>query len=285
MLDATFQFKPQQPVGILPSYIRSRGLIHATFQKGRNKTAISDLKEAGGYRLKFPKAEKCEAVIVNTGGGMAGGDHLHVSINVGEDANLMCSTQSAEKIYRSDSSVSLIESHLHLAERSHLVWIPQETILFEGARLNRHLVVTMTSSAHFVACEMMVFGRQAMGEVLRDAALFDHWDIRRDGQLIFADRLRMCGDLQSQLMCKAVGDGARSIATLLYINADAESRLDALRDHIHAYADANVEWGASAWDGILSLRALSSDPSALRHHMAQSLIYLNQCPLPRVWHC
>ena len=285
MLDATSRFKNLRSETGLPAYIRARGMIDASFRAGSNGTAIQDLKETGGYRVKFPHAHVCEAIIVNTGGGMAGGDHLHVSFDLGENTHVICSTQSAEKIYRSDGAVSVIVNQLHLADHAHLVWLPQETILFDKSRLRRQLSVNMSSSAQFLACEILVLGRHAMGETLRDAELVDHWDIRRDEQLVYAERLRLQGDLQNHLDRKAIGDGARSLATLLYVSQQAESRLDDFRNFMSQNPEDRVEWGASAWNGLLCLRALSSNPFALRRLMALCLTYFNQNPLPRVWHC
>lgn len=285
MLDATSRFENRRSETVLPAYIRARGMIDASFGPGRNGTTIHDLKESGGYRLKFPHAPICEAIIVNTGGGMAGGDHLHVSLNLGENAQVMCSTQSAEKIYRSDGAVSVVENRLQLADQAHLVWLPQETILFDRARLRRQLNVNMSSSAQFLACEILVLGRHAMGETLQDAELVDHWDIFRDEHLVYAERLRLQGDLQKHLKRKAVGGGARAIATLLYVSQNAESRLDDLRNFMSQNPEDCTEWGASAWNGLLCLRALSSNPFVLRRVMALCLTYLNQNPLPRVWYC
>ena len=285
MLDATSLFKNLRSETGLPAYIRARGMIDASFRSGSNGTAIQDLKETGGYRLKFPHAHVCEAIIVNTGGGMAGGDHLNVRLDLGENAHVMCSTQSAEKIYRSDGAVSMIVNRLHLADHAHLVWLPQETILFDRARLRRQLNVNMASSAQFLACEILVLGRHAMGETLQDAELVDHWDIFRDEHLVYAERLRLQGDLQKHLKRKAVGGGARAIATLLYVSQNAESRLDDLRNFMSQNPEDCTEWGASAWNGLLCLRALSSNPFVLRRVMALCLTYLNQNPLPRVWYC
>jgi urease accessory protein len=285
MLDATSRFKDLRFETGLPAYIRARGVIDASFKTGSNGTAIQDLKESGGYRLKFPHAQVCEATIVNTGGGMAGGDHLHMCLDLGKNAHVVCSTQSAEKIYRSDGAVSTIENRFHLADHAHLVWIPQETILFDRARLRRQLSVNMSSSAQFLACEILFFGRHAMGEILRDAEFFDHWDIRRDEHLIYAERLRLHGDVQKHLDRKAVGDGARAFATLLLVSQKAESRLDDFRNFMNQNPEDSVEWGASAWNGLLCLRALSSNPFVLRRLMVVCLTYFNQNPLPRVWHC
>jgi urease accessory protein len=285
MLDATSRFENQRSETVLPAYIRARGMIDASFGPGRNGTTIHSLKESGGYRLKFPHAPICEAIIVNTGGGMAGGDHLNVRLNLGKNAQVMCSTQSAEKIYRSDGAVSVIENRLQLADQAHLVWLPQETILFDRARLRRQLNVNMSSSAQFLACEILVLGRHAMGETLQDAELVDHWDIFRDEHLVYAERLRLQGDLQKHLKRKAVGGGARAIATLLYVSQNAESRLDDLRNFMSQNPEDCTEWGASAWNGLLCLRALSSNPFVLRRVMALCLTYLNQNPLPRVWYC
>jgi len=285
MLDVISPSDPLPLKSQLPAYIRARGLIAARLQDSGRGTRVFDLSEAGGYRLKFPHADPCEAMIVNTGGGMAGGDHLVLSLSLGPQAVAVCSTQSAEKIYRAERDRAEIAVTLTLDDAADLAWLPQETILFDGAQLHRQLSVDMAANATFMACETVVFGRSAMGETIREAHLSDHWDIRRNRRLVFAERLRLSGDMQALLDRLTVGAGARAIATMLYVAPDAEARLDEARTVLAVDDSAPVEWGASAWNGLLCIRGVSPEASALRRQTAQFLNRFRSSPLPRVWQC
>jgi urease accessory protein len=158
MLDVISPSDPPPLKSQLPAYIRARGILSARLQDSGRGTRVFDLSEAGGYRLKFPHADPCEAMIVNTGGGMAGGDHLALSLSLGPQAVAVCSTQSAEKIYRAERDRAEITVTLTLDDAANLAWLPQETILFDGAQLHRKLTLDMAANATFMACESVSTG-------------------------------------------------------------------------------------------------------------------------------
>lgn len=244
-------------------------------------TRLADLVEGGGYRIKFPDPERgLEAVIVNTGGGLLGGDRLALDIAVGEQADLMVTTQSAEKIYRAVAAPSEINTRLTVANEASLQWLPQEAILFSGACLTRTISADMAENSALMIAEAAVFGRLAMGEVLGQGLLADRWRIRRGGALAFAEDVRLEGPLAAMLDRPALGGGARAMATLVVLAPDAEGRLDRARDLMrHDGLDA----GASAWDGKLVVRLLASDPAPLRQAMAVLVGGLSGRPTPRFW--
>lgn len=241
---------------------------------------MSDLSESGGFRVKFPKGPACEAVVVNTAGGMTGGDALDIKIALAPGADAAVATQSAEKIYRSDGAETVVAADLRLGAGARLTWAPQETILFNGARLRRSLAVDMAGDAALLAAEIMVYGRAAMGETLTDAALADRWRVRRDGRLIFADDVRLSGDVAAALARPAVGNGAAAAATLLHVAPDAADRLEALRA-----SSSPCEWGAGTWNGMLCARFVGADAAAVRAGVVAALTLLGGRPPPRVWGC
>ncbi|HRQ81457.1 MAG TPA: urease accessory protein UreD, partial [Azospirillaceae bacterium] len=197
----------------LPAYIRAQGRVRLGFAANARGTHMADLSESGGFRVKFPKGRHCEAVVVNTAGGMTGGDALEMQITATAGAAATVVTQSAEKIYRSDGAETRIAAHVTLESGASLTWAPQETILFNGARVRRSLAVDMAEDAMLLAAETVVFGRTAMGETLTDACFADRWRVRRGGRLIFADDVRLSGDVAATLARPAVGNGARAAAT------------------------------------------------------------------------
>ncbi|HRJ60847.1 MAG TPA: urease accessory protein UreD, partial [Azospirillaceae bacterium] len=145
----------------LPAYIRAQGRVRLGFAANARGTHMADLSESGGFRVKFPKGRHCEAVVVNTAGGMTGGDALEMQITATAGAAATVVTQSAEKIYRSDGAETRIAAHVTLESGASLTWAPQETILFNGARVRRSLAVDMAEDAMLLAAETVVFGRTA----------------------------------------------------------------------------------------------------------------------------
>jgi urease accessory protein len=267
---------------IVPRSIRANGKITARFSAHASRSSVAELYEAGGYRMKFPKGPVCEGVIVNTGGGMAGGDRLALRITLEPEANIVLATQSAEKIYRADDEPAEVEVDLALAERSHLAWLPQETLLFSGARLRRQFRVDMAEDAALTLFEGVIFGRGAMGERLGEGLFRDSWRIRRGSKLVFADETRFDGPIADRLDRPAIGKGARSLATFLYIAPDAEQRLNDARE---ALTSVVCESGASAWNGMLITRFADRDPAALRQSAIGFLTQFRGASVPRVWQC
>ena len=287
---------PHSPVAAFPdppvpdALRRQRSVGHVALAVARmpgGATRTTDLAESGPLRLRLPRPEPgpMEAVLLNSAGGIACGDRFTVEARLGEGADLVLTTTAAEKIYRSDGPVTRLDVDLTLKSEAALAWLPQETILFDGARLARSFCAEIAPDARLTLFEALVFGRAAKGEVMRDGALTDSWRLRRAGRLTYADTFRLEADISTMLAKRAVAGGARAMATLLHLAPDAESRLDQARDLIQAAGCAalSVEAGASAWNGMLSLRLLGAEIGPLRLAAARILEGFRGRPLPRVW--
>ena len=269
----------------IPGRARARGEIRASFTAVGERTRLARVYETDGLRLRFPRtARGCEAVVVNTAGGVAGGDQAQLSFDCGPGTDVTITTQAAEKIYRAQSRMdddrAPIEVSLDIGAGSHTEWLPQETILFDQASLSRQLNVDMHADASVTLLESIVFGRLAMGETHTTGGLHDRWRVRRDGHLIFAEDLRLGGLIGETLARPACGNGARSVATLLHIAPDAEAHLESIRTRLE---DAPCEWGASAWNRFVLVRLLSASPEKVRAAILSLLSCLRDRDAPRVW--
>ena len=266
----------------LPGYVRGEGVLRMRFAPRPRGTEAIALRESGGFRVRFPRVGPCEAVMINTGGGMTGGDRLVVDITLEPGAEAIATTQSAEKVYRSTGAHTQVDVRLALEAGSRFAWLPQESILFDGARLSRRFTVDMADDARLTLAESVTFGRGAMGEEVRRGSLSDTWRMRRAGSLLFAENIRLDGDLASLLDRSAIGGGARAVATVLHVAPDAEARIDEARD---ALAHAESDCGASAWSGMMVVRFAAASPAVVRRDMARFLQAFRSGPLPRVWQC
>jgi urease accessory protein len=160
-----------------------------------------------------------------------------------------------------------------------LAWMPQETILFDGARLTRSIDVDLATDARLLLAEAIVFGRTAMGETVRDGSIADRWRVRRGGRLIHAESLRLDGVIAARLAEPAVARGRVAAATVLVVPGD-----DATVAAVHACGqDWRGEVGVSAWNGIALVRLCADDGAALRHDLGRVLRTLRGMPLPRLW--
>jgi urease accessory protein len=269
----------------VPAALRAQGRIEASFLRDADgRTQAASLEEAGGYRMRFPRRHArhapCEGALINTGGGMAGGDQLSVCLLAGEGTNVVVSTPAAERVYRSTGPDTAVDVALRLQAGARLAWLPQETILFAGARLARRLEVDLDASATLVVAEAAIFGRAAMAEKPGKGLFADRWRIRRDGRLIHAEQTRLDGPIAKLLARPAIGDGGTAVATAAMISPEAEDRIDAARI---ALRDAGCECGVSAWKGMLLARFVSRDPALLRADLVRFLLVAMRGELPRLW--
>jgi urease accessory protein len=262
--------------------IRVQGGVRATFACVNQKTRVAHLAEHGGYRMLFPRtnAARAEAVVINTGGGVVGGDRIAFDIGVETGANVAATTQAAERIYRSTGLFSEIDVRLKVAAGAQLAWVPQETILFSGARLKRRIGVEVASDGVVLLAESTVFGRIASGETMLGGQLHDVWRIRREGRLIFSEATRLDDVCKSALERPAVLRGASAAALLLYVGPAAEARLPSIREAMHGFRG---ETGASAWKGMLAVRCVAAAPEDMRYDVMRAIAILSGAPLPRVW--
>jgi urease accessory protein len=260
---------------------RARGLVRLNVNAVDDRTRRASLQESGSLRVRFPspEGEGLSAVLINTAGGIAGGDCFEIDISAGEGSRLTLTTAAAEKVYRAQNARSQLDITLTAASHAHLAWLPQETILFDRARLSRRLQVELADTSSLVLCEIVVFGRAAMGERMRHGEFIDRWRVRRGGKLVFAETVRLGGDLDATLAKAAVARGANAIGTALIVPGD-----DALVERVREIAeDLCGEVGISAWNGFAMARFCAQDAAHLRADMMKVLTRASPVPLPRLW--
>jgi urease accessory protein len=264
---------------------RTEGSVRLGFVRADGQTAIAGLRQSGSARVRFPKpaaGADPEAVLLNTAGGLTGGDHIDIEVTLAARCCATVTTAAAEKVYRALDGEAQIRVHIEVEGGARLAWLPQPTILFDKARLDRRTDVAVAGSATFLAVETLIFGRSAMGEEVSRGACRDAWRVRRDGRLVFADTFLVDGAVASVLDRAATLDGARAAATLLWVAPDAAARLDEVRGLLQ---DAPCAAGASTWNGLMAVRAAARDGRDLQTVLGQVITRLTGQPLPRVWQC
>jgi urease accessory protein len=250
------------------------------------ETVLADLRQAGCLKARFPRRVVpgwLDVVMLNTGGGVAGGDRLDLAFDIGAGARATIAAQAAERFYRAlaADAPSRVRTRLTVAAGAALEWLPQETILFDRSALDRRLVVDVAPDASFLGVETLVFGRAAMGETVRQGRLRDLIQVRRGGDLLLHDAIRMDGAMAALLGRSAIAAGAHVLATLVHVAPDAEAGLDPVRTAL-----GSAEAGASAWNGMLVARVLGQDSASVRRTVVAMLGVLRESrPLPRVWLC
>ena len=264
---------------------RTEGSVRLEFARRGEQTALAVLHQAGAARVRFPSpgaGASPEAVLLNTAGGLTGGDRIDIAVTLATGAEATVTTAAAEKIYRARDGEAQIGVKLALGAGARLAWLPQPTILFDQSRLDRRTEVALAGDAGLLAIETLIFGRAAMGEDVLRGACRDAWRVRRDGALVLADAFRVEGAIADGLNRPATLDGSRAVAMLLYVAPDAADRIDKARALLES---GEMIAGASTWNGLLLVRAMARDGRTLLQGIAPLAEWLSGRPLPRVWQC
>lgn len=260
---------------------RAHGRVAVTLAAAPGGVRRTATREEDALRVRFPNAcaDAPEAVLVNTAGGIAGGDRFAVDLGLEAGARLVVTTAAAEKVYRSPGADSRFDVTAALADGADLTWLPQETILFDRARLARTITIALAPTARLLLAETVVFGRAAMGEAVHDGLFTDRWRVRRSGRLIFAENFRVDGAISERLSEAAVAGGRTALGTLLVAPGD-DAAVEAVRAASGAFRG---EVGISTWNGIALARLAAHDGAALRHDLVVLLSALGRRALPRIW--
>ena len=208
----------------LASQPRARGAVRLASKPRDGQSVLARLHQSGSLKLLFPRSAgpHMQAVLVNTAGGVTGGDRLSVAAQAARETTLTLTTQAAERAYKAQQGETAhIRNHLTVESDASLHWVPQETILFQNAALNRRLTVDLGGTARLLCCEALIFGRMAMGERITSAHLRDEIRITRAGLPLFLDSFTLSGDIAAHLSRPTVAAGARAIASVIYIAPDA----------------------------------------------------------------
>lgn len=259
---------------------RARGEGRISTQIVDGRTRLAALYQEGCAKIRLPNThdESLQAVLINTAGGLTGGDRIDWQAEAAPGTRMVLTTQACERVYRSTGADARVATRLTVGAGARLDWLPQETILFENSRLDRTLDVDLAGDAKFCAVEAILLGREAMGEAARGAVLRDNWRIRRDGRLLHAEATRLSADPLERDGLSLL-DGALAFATVLYVGNDAERRLDPVRAMLAGRS------GASVIGERLIVRAMAESGLALRRIITPIIATLSGAgALPRLWH-
>ena len=282
-------FEPSQER--LPRLQRSDGaLVLALARDAAGATRIDDLYQRDPCRALFPSPEPgdiFQAVMLTTSGGLAGGDRIAAKISAGPRTRALVTTQAAEKVYRARAENTVFSVDLALHAGAWLEWLPQETILFDGARFRRETRITLAADARLLAAEIVVFGRAARGERLTAGHYLDRWRVERDGRLLWCDAVGWADDPAGALGHPAGFAGAGAMATVVFAGPTAPQHLASSRS---ALETARSRGGATVVNGLLVARFLADTAQTLRSDLAQLWCTLRveagKLPpvLPRTWY-
>jgi urease accessory protein len=261
---------------------RASGESRVAFDLRDGATRLSDLYQRDPCRVLFPQSEPGEppqAILLTTSGGVTDGDSLRMAIEIGPGASAVAATQAAEKIYRAAKGGAhcAIDVAVRVSEGASLEWLPQETIVFQGARLKRRTVAEVEPGGSLLACEMVVLGRAASGERFVSGLLLDSWSVRRTSRLMWTDTLRIEGETPD-----GAGFGtANALATVIGVWDDPQANFQKARSLLESAVE--VRAGVTLVNGVMVARLLG-EATVVRAATIRFLTDFRGRRLPRVWH-
>jgi len=270
--------KASRQSGVQP---RAHGRLQLSCARRGPKSEISKLHQKGSVKALFPRSPlgHLDAVFLNTAGGITGGDVYEYALDVGQGSSLRITSQAAERIYKAPpGQTGSLNVTARIEDGASLQWLPQETIVFDEARLRRTLTVEMSETAKVLCVEPIIFGRSAMGETVQSAQIWDDWRVRLGGDLIFADATRIDGEVHQTLSDAAIADGCVAMATILLVSGDADVKLKPLRRALGPSGGASL-----IREGVLFARVLASDGFSLRQSLIPAIEALTDMQIPKNW--
>ncbi len=266
-----------------------RAEIEFTYDGGR--TRLAHLDQSDPLRILFPDVaddEPFTGALVTTSGGLVGGDSLGILVHGAAGTASRIVGQAAEKVYRSLGADVTIEVKLDASDGAWLEWLPQETILFENARMRRATLADVGAGARMMAGEMIVFGRTAMGETMTQGLVRDSWEVRREGRLVWSDALHLDTELNATLNSAAGLGGASAYASMIYVGDDAPDSIDTARDLL-GEPEQGLYAAATCVGDVLIVRWLGANSLSLRNAYGdfwcgfRSRIAGYPAQMPRLW--
>jgi urease accessory protein len=296
-LDVSDSLTLSRPADVCTDPLSDRGLQRAdgcgriVLSGSENGTRIEDVFERSPTRILFPRTGSRpvgEAVLINTGGGVAGGDRLECSVIALPGASIAVTSQAAEKVYRALHDPARVATRLKACESARLAWLPQETIVFNGARIHRTTEIELCSGAELLALEWLVLGRAAHGEVVVSGCVLDGWRVKKDGRLIWADTFRISDEIFVHLNRRPLLSHFNCIATVVYFGPDLDRKLEVLREILSALT---CDCAVTLVSGLIVVRFAAKQSSLLKLALCSFLqqfeLEVGSGPfrVPKMWSC
>lgn len=256
------------------------------FRKSPGKTLLADRFHQGPLAVQkalYPEGDLCHVYLLHPPGGVAGGDSLDISAAVSCGASALVTTPGATKFYRSAGPCARQYQTLEISDGA-LEWLPQENILFPGAKARLHTSVNLFGSAAFIGWEIHCLGRPAVDERFdRGDAIFS-FSLTRNGRPLLNERL-VVDDEKS--LRGAAGLRGNPVIGTLYATLEECIPLQQIRQEILAGHPHEV--GVTQVDGLLIARYLGDSTERARRLFTEIWKLLRPAVLrrppcvPRIW--
>ncbi len=254
------------------------------FVRRHGKTVLANRRHFGPLKVQrpfYPEGDVCHVYVLHPPGGVVAGDLLTIAVNAATKSSALITTPAAGKFYRSNGKLAQQLATLTVAAGASLEWLPQETIIYEGARMASELHLELAAGSRFIGWEMLALGRPAANESFTTGEARMIWQIFRSGELFYRERLI----IDAQAFAANWGLNGRSACGTLFACPATSAQLESVQQLI---GDSEGR-GVTLIDDMLICRALDSRADQLREFFQQvwrtlrpDVVQRDACT-PRIW--
>ena len=172
----------------------------------------------------------CHVYLLHPPGGLVGGDELTVDVEVDAGAHALVTTPAAGKIYRTTGAEVRQTQRLRVAESGTLEWLPQEAIVYDGARATLETRVELAGDARFIGIDAVCFGLPARRAPFERGRCRQAFELHRDGRPLLVERgCYDAGPADGVMSARWGLGGASVLAFLVAAPAPAAEAVDGVR--------------------------------------------------------
>ncbi len=267
--------------------------LNLSFERDLDTTRLMQRDHFGPLRVQKPLYPEdpsiCHAIVVHPPGGVVGGDELQINASAGKHAHAFLSTPGAAKWYRAHGHVSRQRLTLDVADQAIIEWMPQETILFNGADIVLDTSITLAGQASYIGCEILCFGRTASGEKFDHGRIRQHLVIHRDGKPLWLEQGSLHGGSKQMTSPLALA-GYTVCANLIAVGTIAPANvLQAIRSAIGDAGKGIGKFGATQMKSVTIVRYLGHSSEIAREVMLSAwkicrpALTGHHAMVPRIW--
>ncbi|WP_148059443.1 urease accessory protein UreD [Sinobacterium caligoides] len=168
------------------------------FEHTADKTILRRNHHAGPLRVQrpfYPEGGRAHVYILHPPGGMVSGDDLQVDVTAATSAQVLLTTPAAGKVYRARQNNQRQSQRVHIeqAESSSLEWLPQETIIFSGAKVDLSTSIELAMGADVLGWDIVCLARPSCNESFEAGEIVLDLRIARCGRPLLIEKTRLTG--------------------------------------------------------------------------------------------
>lgn len=273
-----------------PVHLRSwRAELALRYQRRGERTVLAERRHDGPLVVQkplYPEGDAvCHSIILHPPAGIVGGDELEICCDAAADSQVLLTTPGAGKWYRSAGPWAKQRLRFDVAAGACLEWLPQETIVFDGALADMGSQINLATGASYIGWEILCLGRTGSGERYEHGSCRLHTEIRRNGKLLWFEKGNI--EASGRIGAAPAGLGGHSVCATMIVAGKIDAAL--LAQCREQTADDTTIAMTLLPGSVLVARHLGDSGATARHHFERLRTVLRPALTgrpavePRIW--